>query len=92
MIEQLNDHRVCSLPEAHTIIPNSSPDQLPLYSYKKCILYYRNRCRDHSEDSFKRYVAAGILGRNLHVLGKILIAQEAALSQAAWSLRRPIAA
>ena len=35
MIEQLNDHRVCSLPEAHTIIPNSSPDQLPLNSYKR---------------------------------------------------------
>jgi len=51
-----------------------------------------NRCRDHGEEGFERYVATGILGRNLHVLGKILIAQEAALSQAAWSLRRPIAA
>jgi len=51
-----------------------------------------NRCRDHGEDGFERYAATGILGRNLHVLGKILIAQEAALSQAAWSLRRPITA
>ena len=50
------------------------------------------RCRDHGEDNFKRYVAAGILARNFQVLGKILIAQEAAMSQAAWSLRRPIAA
>jgi hypothetical protein len=51
-----------------------------------------NHCRDHGKDSFERYVATGILGRNLHVLGKILIAQEAALSQAARSLRRPITA
>ena len=51
-----------------------------------------NRCRDHGEDGFERYVATGILGRNIQVLGKILIAQKDALSQAARSLRRPLAA
>jgi len=50
------------------------------------------RCRDRGEAGFERYVALGILGRNLHVLGKVLIAKEAALSEAAHSLRRPIAA
>ena len=50
------------------------------------------RCRDRGEAGFERYIALGILGRNLHVLGKVLIAKEAALSAAAHSLRRPIAA
>jgi len=50
------------------------------------------RCRDRGEAGFERYIALGILGRNLHVLGKILIAKESALSEAAHSLRRPIAA
>ena len=34
------------------------------------------RCRDKTYLGFKRYIALGILGRNLHVLGKILIARE----------------
>jgi hypothetical protein len=38
------------------------------------------RCRDRSEEGFRRYIALGILGRNLHVLGKLLIARE----QADW--------
>ena len=46
------------------------------------------RCRDHSEVGFRRYVALGILGRNLHVLGKLLIAQEAPNSLAALSARQ----
>jgi hypothetical protein len=50
------------------------------------------RCRDRGEKGFERYVALGVLGRNLHVLGKVLIAKEAALSAAAHSLRRGIAA
>ncbi len=50
------------------------------------------RCRDRGDVGFERYVALGILGRNLHVLGKILIAKEATLIAAAHSLRRPIAA
>jgi hypothetical protein len=45
------------------------------------------RCRDRSEVGFRRYVALGILGRNLHVLGKLLIAQEAPDSLAAISAR-----
>ncbi len=43
------------------------------------------RCRDHSEMGFKRYVAMGVLGRNLHVLGKLLVAQEDDKSEAAFS-------
>jgi hypothetical protein len=45
------------------------------------------RCRDRSEVGFKRYIALGILGRNLHVLGKLLIAREQADSAAAHTRR-----
>jgi IS5 family transposase len=45
------------------------------------------RCRDRTEKGFKRYIALGVLGRNLHVLGKLLIAREAPCSKAAQSLR-----
>jgi IS5 family transposase len=45
------------------------------------------RCRDRSEKGFKRFIALGVLGRNLHVLGKLLIAREAPSSKAAHSLR-----
>ena len=34
------------------------------------------RCRDRSERGYERYVGLGILGRNLQVLGKLLLAQE----------------
>jgi IS5 family transposase len=43
------------------------------------------RCRDATELGFERYVALGILGRNLHTLGKLLIAQEDASAKAAFS-------
>ena len=46
-----------------------------------------SRCRDHTEVGFERYVALGVLGRNLHALGKLLIAREAADSPAAYSKR-----
>jgi hypothetical protein len=46
------------------------------------------RCRDRSEKGFERYIALGVLGRNLHVLGKLLIAREAPQSQAAYSRRK----
>lgn len=45
------------------------------------------RCRDHTEAGFKRYIALGILGRNLHVLGKLLIAREQADCEAARTRR-----
>ena len=35
-----------------------------------------SRCRDRSSPGFKRYVALGVLGRNLHTLGKLLLAAE----------------
>jgi IS5 family transposase len=34
-------------------------------------------CRDHGIEGFKRYVALAMVGRNLHRLGTILLAQEA---------------
>ena len=49
------------------------------------------RCRDRSEKGFERYIGLGVLGRNLHVLGKLLIAREAPQSQAAYSRRKQVA-
>lgn len=50
------------------------------------------RSRDRTELGFERYQALGVLGRNLHVLGKLLIAQEAGQSEAARSRRKKSAA
>ena len=49
------------------------------------------RCRDRTEKGFERYIGLGVLGRNLHVLGKLLIAREAPRSQAAYSRRKEVA-
>ncbi len=49
------------------------------------------RCRDRTEKGFERYIGLGVLGRNLHVLGKLLIAREAPDCQAAHSRRQPAA-
>lgn len=46
------------------------------------------RCRDHSEEGFERYLGLAILGRNIHVLGKLLIARRQATSAAASSKRK----
>lgn len=46
------------------------------------------RCRDHSEIGFERYLGLAILGRNIHVLGKLLIAQRKQESAAAFSKRK----
>ena len=46
------------------------------------------RCRDRTEIGFERYLALAILGRNLHVLGKLLIQQRAPDSLAAISKRK----
>jgi hypothetical protein len=50
------------------------------------------RCRDRSERGFSRYLQLAALGRNLHVLGKILLAREDALCHAAESRRKHKAA
>lgn len=50
------------------------------------------RSRDRTELGFERYHALGVLGRNLHVLGKLLIAQEADQPEAARSRRKKSAA
>jgi len=50
------------------------------------------RCRDHTYVGFRRYVGLGILGRNLHVLGKILLSQDDPQCRAAYSRRKPVAA
>jgi len=51
-----------------------------------------SRCRDRSERGFSRYIQLSVLGRNLHVLGKILLAQEDAHCEAAESRRKHKAA
>ena len=45
------------------------------------------RCRDGTEVGFERYVALAVLGRNLHALGKLLIAREGESPPAASSKR-----
>lgn len=50
------------------------------------------RSRDRSELGFERYVLLGILGRNLHVLGKLIIAREAKTCEAAYNKRKTCAA
>ena len=50
------------------------------------------RCRDRSELGFERYVALAVLGRNLHTLGRLLIAREDADCEAAKSKRKRAAA
>jgi IS5 family transposase len=46
------------------------------------------RCRDRSKRGYERYVGLGILGRNLQVLGKLLIAQADGDCQAGKSKRK----
>ena len=46
------------------------------------------RCRDHSEIGFERYMQLAILGRNLHTLGRMLIAKQDDASAAAHSRRK----
>ena len=46
------------------------------------------RCRDKSKRGFERYVALGILGRNLQTLGKLLLARDQAECPAAQSKRK----
>ena len=48
----------------------------------------QERCRDKSKLGYERYVGLGILGRNLQVLGKLLLAQDDASCQAAKSKRK----
>ena len=49
------------------------------------------RCRDRGELGFERYVALAVLGRNLHTLGRLLIAQQDGDCEAAKSQRKPAA-
>ncbi len=50
------------------------------------------RCRDRTEPGFERYLQLGVMGRNLHVLGKIIINKKDAGGNAAQSRRKKIAA
>lgn len=49
----------------------------------------QERCRDKSKLGYERYVGLGIVGRNLQVLGKLLLAQEAKECEAAKTKRKP---
>jgi transposase, IS5 family len=51
-----------------------------------------DRCRDRGFGGYCRYVGLGVLGRNLHVLGKLLIAREDPKCVAGQSRRGPAAA
>jgi len=46
------------------------------------------RSRDRSEPGFERYLSLAILGRNLHTLGRLLIAQDTPDCEAARTLRK----
>ena len=46
------------------------------------------RCRDRSEVGFERYFGLAVLGRNLHTLGKLLLAEHHAQTAAAQSRRQ----
>jgi len=46
------------------------------------------RCRDRSEIGFERYFGLAVLGRNIHTLGKLLIAKRHARSASAESRRQ----
>jgi IS5 family transposase len=46
------------------------------------------RCRDKSEVGFERYFGLGVLGRNIHTLGKLLLARDHANSLAATNRRK----
>ena len=48
----------------------------------------QERCRDKSKLGYDRYVGLGVLGRNLHVLGKLLLAQDDAECESAQSQRQ----
>jgi hypothetical protein len=48
----------------------------------------QKRCRDRCERGYERYVGLGVLGRNLHVLGKLLLTQDDAACHAAKSKRK----
>jgi IS5 family transposase len=47
----------------------------------------QKRCRDRTELGYARYISLGILGRNLHTLGRLLIAQEMPECEAAHTRR-----
>jgi hypothetical protein len=48
------------------------------------------RCRDHTYVGYERYVAMGVLGRNLCTLGRLVIAQEWPKAPAAYSERKAV--
>jgi transposase, IS5 family len=50
-----------------------------------------SRCRDRTERGYERYVGLGVLGRNLHVLGKVVLGQETPGCQASRTKRQGLA-
>ena len=47
-----------------------------------------DRCRDKTEKGFERYLGLAILGRNMHVLGKLLIMRSSEYAAACHSKRK----
>jgi len=50
-----------------------------------------DRCRDKTEKGFERYLGLAILGRNIHVLGKLLIMRSSEYAAACHSKRKEAA-
>ena len=50
------------------------------------------RCRDRTETGFERYLQLAVLGRNLHVLGKLLLSRSNVGCNASRSQRKKVAA
>ncbi len=50
------------------------------------------RCRDHSQVDYSRYIGLGVLGRNVLLLGKLLLAAEHPKCAAGLTLRGRTAA
>jgi len=47
-----------------------------------------DRCRDQTEKGFERYLGLAVLGRNMHVLGKLLIMRSSEYAAACHSKRK----
>jgi len=69
-------------------LPNATADDVFGANTLQAFIARTERCRDRSEIGFERYESLAIIGRNMHTLGRLLIAREAADSEAASTRRK----
>jgi hypothetical protein len=81
-------------------LPPKNPQQFAEYMEKASVEFHRSRqrhlqsgnglkrCRDRTELGLERYLGLAVLGRNLHVLGKLLIARRNSGAAAAATKRK----